>query len=201
MDDTDPADTATDDAHHQATPGLQSAVGRAAEPASPSGILIRPMRAGDAADVLAIYQSGLDTGDASFETTAPTWEVFDRGRLPGHRHVATDAATGTVLGWIAATAVSGRCVYAGVVEHSVYVHPAHHGRGIASALLRAFIDSTESAGIWTIQSGIFPDNAASLHLHTRAGFRTVGTRERIGRHHGRWRDVLLLERRSPIVGS
>jgi L-amino acid N-acyltransferase YncA len=154
------------------------------------------MRSGDAAGVLAIYQAGLDTGDASFETAAPSWERFDRARLPGHRYVVADAGTGTVLGWIAASAVSDRCVYAGVVEHSVYVHPGHRGRGLASALLRAFLDSTESAGIWTVQSGVFPDNAASLRLHARAGFRTVGTREKIGRHHGRWRDVVLLERRS-----
>jgi L-amino acid N-acyltransferase YncA len=182
--------------NHQAAPGLHSAVVRAAKPASPPGTVIRPMRSGDAAGVLEIYQAGLDTGDASFETAAPSWERFDRARLPGHRYVVADAGTGTVLGWIAASAVSDRCVYAGVVEHSVYVHPGHRGRGLASALLRAFLDSTESAGIWTVQSGVFPDNAASLRLHARAGFRTVGTREKIGRHHGRWRDVVLLERRS-----
>lgn len=189
--------TATVTANHQAAPGLHSAIVQAAKPASPPGTLIRPMRSEDAARVLEIYQAGLDTGDASFETSAPSWERFDRARLPGHRYVITDAETGTVLGWIAASAVSDRCVYAGVVEHSVYVHPGHHGRGLASALLRAFIDSTETAGIWTVQSGVFPDNAASLRLHARAGFRTVGTRERIGHHHGRWRDVVLLERRSP----
>jgi L-amino acid N-acyltransferase YncA/2-polyprenyl-3-methyl-5-hydroxy-6-metoxy-1,4-benzoquinol methylase len=192
--------TATITAHQQAAPGLHSAIVQAAKPASPPGTLIRPMRAADAAEVLAIYQAGLDTGNASFETTAPTWDEFDRAKLPGHRHVAADAATGEVLGWIAATAVSGRCVYAGVVEHSVYVHPDHQGRGLASALLRAFLDSTETAGIWTVQSGVFPDNTASLRLHAQAGFRTVGTRERIGRHHGRWRDVVLIERRSPAIG-
>jgi L-amino acid N-acyltransferase YncA len=104
-----------------------------------------------------------------------------------------------VLGWVTATKVSDRCAYAGVVEHSVYVHPDARGRGVASALLKAFIDSTEAAGIWTIQSGIFPENSASLAVHRHAGFRVIGTRERIGRHYGVWRDVVLLERRSPRV--
>lgn len=100
---------------------------------------------------------------------------------------------------MAASKVCDRCAYAGVVEHSVYVHPAARGRGVARALLDALIASTEAAGIWTIQSGIFPENAASLALHQRAGFRVIGTRERIGRHHGVWRDVVLLERRSPKI--
>ena len=106
---------------------------------------------------------------------------------------------GEVLGWVAASAVSDRCVYAGVVEHSVYVHPGP-GRGVGRTLLDALIASTEAAGIWTIQSGIFPENAASAALHQAAGFRVVGTRERVGQHHGRWRDVLLIERRSPAIG-
>ncbi|MCO5996453.1 GNAT family N-acetyltransferase [Actinoallomurus sp. WRP9H-5] len=159
------------------------------------------MRSEDADEVLAIYQAGLDGGDASFETEAPTWDAFDRAKLPAHRHVAADTATGRILGWVAVTAVSGRCVYAGVVEHSVYVHPDHCGRGIASALLQALIDSTEADGIWTIQSGVFPENTASLRLHAKAGFRTVGVRERLGRHHDRWRDVVLIERRSAATGT
>ncbi|HVT68567.1 MAG TPA: GNAT family N-acetyltransferase, partial [Trebonia sp.] len=117
-----------------------------------------------------------------------------------HRHVAVSAATGRVLGWVAASPVSSRCVYAGVIEHSVYVDPGQQGRGIGAALLSALIASSEAAGVWTIQSGIFPENAASLRLHERAGFRVVGRRERLGRHHGRWRDVLLIERRSPVAG-
>ncbi|WP_198653844.1 GNAT family N-acetyltransferase [Actinocorallia populi] len=149
----------------------------------------------DADQVLAVYQAGLDTGQASFETEAPAWEDFDAGRLPAHRHVAA-APDGKVLGWIAVSAVSTRPVYAGVVEHSLYIHPDARGHGIGTALLQALIASTEAAGIWTIQSGVFPDNTASLALHHKAGFRTVGTRERIARHHGRWRDVILLERRS-----
>ncbi|MFH9739817.1 GNAT family N-acetyltransferase [Streptomyces roseolus] len=160
--------------------------------------VVEPMAADHAEQVLAIYRSGIDEGDATFETAAPTWGAFDAGRLPGHRFVALDGTR--VLGWVAASAVSDRCVYAGVVEHSVYVHPEARGRGVAGALLRALIESTEAAGIWTVQSGVFPENAASLALHERAGFRVIGRRERVGRHHGRWRDTVLLERRSRIVG-
>jgi L-amino acid N-acyltransferase YncA len=162
---------------------------------------IRPMRDADAPAVLAIYQAGLDTGEASFEVTAPTWEAFDATRLPAHRLVAVDDS-GTVLGWVAVSPVSARPVYAGVVEHSIYVDPATQGRGTGRALLGALIASTESAGIWTIQSGVFPENTASLALHTACGFRTVGVRERVGRHparDNRWRDVVLLERRSPHI--
>jgi len=159
------------------------------------------MTGADASQVLAIYQAGLDGGDASFETRAPAWEVFDATWLPGHRHVAADGASGEVLGWAAAVPVSGRCVYRGVVEDSVYVAPAARRRGVGAALLGALISSTEAAGIWTVQSGIFPENAASLRLHERAGFRVVGIRERLGRHHGRWRDVVLLERRSARAGT
>lgn len=161
-------------------------------------ITIAPMSEAHAEEVLAIYQAGIDEGNATFETTAPTWQAFDAGKLAEHRFAAVDE-DGKVLGWVAASAVSDRCAYAGVVEHSVYVHPAARGRGVARALLQALIESTESAGIWTIQSGIFPENTASLALHQQAGFRTIGTRERIGRHHGVWRDVVLLERRSPAV--
>jgi L-amino acid N-acyltransferase YncA len=161
-------------------------------------IRIAALRPEHAAAVLEIYQLGIDEGQATFETTAPTWEAFNAAKLPEHRHVALDES-GRVLGWTAATAVSDRCVYAGVVEHSVYVHPDARGRGIGTALLQALIASTETAGIWTIQSGIFPENTASLALHRRAGFREVGTRQRIGQHHGTWRDVLLIERRSTMV--
>ncbi|SCG56435.1 phosphinothricin acetyltransferase [Micromonospora echinaurantiaca] len=161
-------------------------------------LTVRPMRPEDADRVLAIYQAGLDGGNASFETVAPTWAGFDTGRLPAHRFVAVDGDD-TVLGWIAVTPTSTRAVYAGVVEHSIYVDPAAQGRGVARLLLDTLVASTEAAGIWTIQSGIFPENAASLALHERAGFRVIGVRERVGRHHGRWRDVVLLERRSPAI--
>ncbi|GIF23596.1 phosphinothricin acetyltransferase [Actinoplanes tereljensis] len=162
---------------------------------------IRPMEAADADAVLAIYQAGLDSGHASFEHTAPSWPAFDAGKLPGHRFVAVDDAD-AVVGWVAASAVSARAVYAGVVEHSVYVDPATQGRGVGRALLDVLIAATEAAGVWTIQSGIFPENTASLALHHAAGFRTIGVRERVGRHvtqGNRWRDVVFIERRSPKI--
>lgn len=164
-----------------------------------SAVNVVPMTAEHATVVLEIYGYGLDSGDASFETTVPTWSEWDRSHLPDHRFVAVDPDQGLVVGWAAASPVSGRCVYAGVVEHSVYVHPDAQGRGVGGVLLDALIRSTEAAGIWTIESGVFPENAASLALHARAGFRVVGVRERIGRHHGWWRDVVLLERRSPRI--
>ncbi|WP_093699421.1 GNAT family N-acetyltransferase [Streptomyces sp. 2231.1] len=151
-----------------------------------------------AAAVLSIYQLGIDEHNATFETTAPTWDAFDAAKLREHRLVALDDDD-QVVGWAAVVPVSERCAYAGVVEHSVYVHPGARGRGVGSALLTALIASTEAAGIWTIQSGIFPENTASLTLHERAGFRVIGTRERIGQHDGQWRDVVLVERRSPVI--
>jgi L-amino acid N-acyltransferase YncA len=159
-------------------------------------VAIARMTEAHAHAVLTIYQAGIDEGNATFETTAPTWAEFDSKRLPDHRFVAVDE-TGAVLGWAAVVPVSDRCAYAGVVEHSVYVHPDARGLGVGRALLDALVTSTEAGGIWTIQSGIFPENDASAALHRAAGFREVGRRERIGRHHGRWRDVVLIERRSP----
>jgi phosphinothricin acetyltransferase len=161
---------------------------------------VRPMTAADAGAVLAIYQAGLDGGNASFETVAPTWDSFDASKLPGHRHVAVDGSE--VLGWVAVSPTSARRVYVGVVEHSIYVHPDAQGRGIGRALLDALIASTEAAGIWTIQSAIFPENTASAALHAAAGFRSIGVREKVGRHAAqanRWRDTVLIERRSPVV--
>ncbi len=160
---------------------------------------IEAMTPRHSAAVLAIYQAGIDEGQATFETQAPTWQAFDAARLPQHRLVAVDDAD-RVLGWAAVTGVSDRCVYSGVVEHSVYVAPEARGRGVGAALLGALIASTEAAGIWTIQSGVFPENTASLALHWRCGFRTVGIRERLGQMGGRWRDVVLIERRSAVVG-
>ncbi len=160
---------------------------------------IRPMRTDDWPAVRAIYQAGMDTRNATFETTAPDWRRWDAGHLGDHRFVATDD-DGTVLGWVAAGAVSDRCVYTGVVEHSVYVSPGHQGRGIGRALLDALVASTEAAGIWTVQSGIFPENTASLALHEAAGFRVIGRRERVGKLDDVWRDTLLIERRSTVVG-
>ena len=168
-------------------------------------VTIVPMTEAHFAEVAAIFEAGIATGHATFETEAPTWTAFDTTRLPDHRHVAVDA-DGRVLGWIAVVPISARSVYAGVVEHGLYVHPDARGRGIGTRLLEALIASTEAAGIWTIQSGIFPENSASLAVHQAAGFRIVGTRERLGRMLtgpmvGQWRDVVLVERRSGRVGT
>lgn len=160
---------------------------------------IAGMTRAHATQVLEIYRLGIATGIATFETEPPTWDRFDSARLPDHRFVALDTA-GNVAGWVACSRISDRAAYAGVVEHSVYVHPEARGHGVGRALLDALIAGTEAAGIWTIQSGILPENTASLALHTACGFRVVGTRERIGRYHGTWRDVVLVERRSPAIG-
>jgi len=167
-------------------------------PPGDSQVRIVPMTDEHADQVIDIYRLGIATGHATFETEPPTWDAFTAGRLPQHRLVALDQRE-QVVGWVACSPVSDRCVYAGVVEHSVYVHPDHHGQGIGRALLQALIESTERANVWTIQSGVFPENTASLALHVACGFRTVGTRQRIGQHHGQWRDVTLIERRSPAI--
>jgi L-amino acid N-acyltransferase YncA len=164
---------------------------------------IAPMTAEHWPDVARIYAAGIATGNATFETDVPDWTTWDAAHLADHRLVSiddTDPGPGPVTGWVALVPVSERCVYAGVVEHSVYVDPAYQGRGIGRRLLEAVIASTEAAGIWTIQSGIFPENRASLALHQRLGFRVVGTRDRLGRNaSGEWRDVVLLERRSAAI--
>lgn len=148
--------------------------------------------------VAKIYGAGIATGNATFQTQVPAWSAWNADHLTEHRLVALQAEK--VVGWTAVSAVSGRCVYAGVVENSVYVDPDAQGAGVGRRLLQALIDSTEAAGIWTIQTGIFPENTASLALHQAVGFRIVGTRERIGLMSGHWRDVIFLERRSPLVG-
>jgi L-amino acid N-acyltransferase YncA len=164
-----------------------------------SGPAIARMTDDHATAVLAIYQAGIDDGDATFEPSAPSWAEFDASRLPEHRFLAL-GTDGEVLGWVAVSPTSSRPVYAGVVEHSVYVARGARGQGVGRALLDALVASTEAAGIWTIQSGIFPENTASVALHHAAGFRQVGVRELFGRLNGTWRDVVLIERRSPRVG-
>jgi L-amino acid N-acyltransferase YncA len=156
------------------------------------------MEAEDWDTVRAIYLEGIATGNSTFETSAPEWEQWDRDHLRSCRLVAR--SENDVLGWAALSPVSRRRVYAGVAEASVYVAARARGEGIGSALLAALIPAAERAGIWTLQAGIFPENAASLELCKRAGFRVVGTRERLGCMDGRWRDVVLLERRSTIAG-
>lgn len=148
--------------------------------------------------VRAIYLEGIASGHATFQQGAPAWNEWHMGHLPNCRLVASHGEK--VLGWAALTSVSSRCVYAGVAEVSVYVALSARRQGVGAMLLAALIAEAEAAGIWTLQAGIFPENTASLMLHTRAGFRTVGTRERLGQLDGRWRDVLLLERRSNTVG-
>lgn len=145
-----------------------------------------------------IYLEGIAAGNATFETEAPSWEKWDSGHLQDCRRVATSG--GEVLGWAALSPVSSRRVYAGVTEVSVYVASAAQGQGVGRALLSALINSAEAAGIWTLQAGIFPENLASLRLHKSLGFREVGRREKIGKMGDRWRDVMLLERRSKVAG-
>ena len=139
------------------------------------------------AAVRAIYQEGIATGAATFETEAPGWDAWDRGHLERPRLVALE--DGVVLGWAALSAVSDRCVYGGVAEVSVYVGAGHRGRGVGHALMSALVERSEQAGIWTLQAGIFPENTGSIALHVRHGFREVGRRERLGRLAGVWRDV------------
>ena len=159
---------------------------------------IRGLRPADWPAVRAVYEAGIATGNATFETGAPSWEAWDAAHLAAHRLVAAEG--GRVLGWAALAPVSDRCAYAGVAEDSVYVAPDAQGRGIGRALLAAVVASAERGGIWTVQAGIFPENLASVRLHRACGFRIVGVRERLGQLHGHWRDVLLLERRSPAIG-
>jgi L-amino acid N-acyltransferase YncA len=147
--------------------------------------------------VARVYAEGIATGDATFETELPAWDAWDAAHLPEHRFVAM--RDGEVVGWVAVTSVSERCVYGGVVENSVYVAEDSRGQGIGLRLLEELVSSTEAAGIWTIQTGIFPENDGSVRLHERAGFEVVGRRRRLGKLHGAWRDVLLLERRSEVV--
>jgi L-amino acid N-acyltransferase YncA len=159
------------------------------------------------AAVKTIYEEGIATGNATFQTTAPGWSEWDAAHLPAARLVAVE--NDTVLGWAALTPVSGRCVYAGVAEVSVYVSTAARGRGLGKQLLAALVTASEAAGLWTLQAGIFPENTASIKIHEACGFRIVGIRERIGKmtgHEGMkgnnvWRDNLFLERRSTITGT
>jgi L-amino acid N-acyltransferase YncA len=158
---------------------------------------LRVLRPDDWLAVRAIYQAGIDTGDATFETAVPDWPAWDADHLADHRLVAR--IDDRIVGWTALAPVSDRCAYAGVAEDSIYVAPEAQGRGVGRALVAAVVVSAERGGIWTIQTGIFPENQASVRLHQACGFRVVGLRERLGRLHGRWRDVLLLERRSPAI--
>src|SRR6476661_7588710 len=161
-------------------------------------ITIEPMQPQQWPQVGAIYQEGIATGQATFEMGVPSFEHWDRNHLGIARFVASQG--GIIVGWAALSPVSQRQVYAGVAEVSVYVAAASRGSGVGRQLLEALIDESERNGIWTLQAGIFPENAASIKLHLASGFREVGRRERIGKMNGQWRDTLLFERRSSRIG-
>jgi len=149
-------------------------------------------------DVKAIYESGIATGNATFQTGAPAWEEWDAAHIKTCRLVAVEQDE--ILGWAALTPVSGRCVYAGVAEVSIYISESARGKGLGSILLNALVAESEQHNFWTLQAGIFPENVASIRLHEACGFRMVGRREKIGQMLGVWRDTVLLERRSNTVG-
>ncbi|MEL6250644.1 MAG: N-acetyltransferase family protein [Bacteroidota bacterium] len=161
-------------------------------------IRIREMISGDWPAVKAIYQKGLDLGYASFETTAPGWEQWDASHLADFRYVAVSSED--ILGWVALSRVSAREVYRGVAEVSIYIDPAQSGRGLGKLLMAKVIEESETQGFWTLQSGIFPQNTASIHLHEKMGFRKIGYREKVAKRDGIWQDNVLMERRSKKVG-
>jgi L-amino acid N-acyltransferase YncA len=160
--------------------------------------LIREARAEDGPAILAIYASGIATRNATFETVVPGWEEWDRRHHRHSRFVSEEE--GQVLGWVALAPVSSRRAYSGVAEVSIYVAPQARGRGIGTQLMQRAIASSEAHGIWTLYAALLPENEASVRLHEKCGFRRVGTRERIARLDGLWRDTLIMERRSRVVG-
>jgi phosphinothricin acetyltransferase len=162
-------------------------------------ITVRALEQADGVKVLAVYAEAIKSPDATFETNVPTWREWDRVHLPQHRMLAVDDAK-KVLGWSALSRFSERREYAGICECHTFVRADARRTGVGTALLSALVTATEAQGLWTLQAHVFPENRAGLALHAKVGFRIVGTRERMGRHRGRWRDVLLLERRSSAVG-
>ena len=161
-------------------------------------MIIRAITSADYPVIRSIYLDGIATGQATFETTAPAWEDWDKNHLPHSRLLAEEYQT--VVGWAALSPVSGRCVYGGVAEVSVYIAQQFRGQGVGRRLLEELIKTSEAKNIWTLQAGIFPENKASISLHEKSGFRIVGYRERIGKMGNRWRDTVLLERRSAAAG-
>jgi L-amino acid N-acyltransferase YncA len=167
-------------------------------------ITIRPMTAEDWPAIERIYREGIATGNATFEANPPSWEEFDGEKVADPRLVGIEGDH--LVGWAAASRVSSRCVYEGVIEHSVYVSEDVRGEGVGAALLDAFLKAADARGIWTVQSGIFPENEPSLALHRKLGFREVGIRERVGKmtygaYVGQWRDVVMMEHRSDLIGT
>jgi phosphinothricin acetyltransferase len=161
-------------------------------------VVVQPLEQRHYPAVARIYAQGIATGNATLQTEAPDWQTWDAGHLSHSRLVVL--AQGEIAGWAALTAVSGRCVYRGVAEVSVYIGADYQGKGMGKLLLNKLISYSEENGIWTLQAGIFKENKASLNLHQSCGFRIVGLREKIGQLNGLWRDVYLLERRSTVVG-
>ena len=161
-------------------------------------IYIRKLKEKDWESVAKIYKEGIDTGNATFEQQVPTWNVWDKAHLQTCRFVAE--VESEIAGWAALTAVSGRCVYSGVAEVSVYIAEKFRGKKIGKQLLESLINESENEGLWTLQAGIFPENIASIKIHEGLGFRKVGYRERIGKMNNVWRNTVLLERRSSIAG-
>jgi L-amino acid N-acyltransferase YncA len=161
-------------------------------------ITVRPLESTDGMKVLAIYAEAIKGRDATFETNVPTWSEWNRAHLPMHRLVAIDGAK-KMLGWTALSKVSERREYAGIVECHTFVRADAQRKGVGTALLSGLIAATEGQGLWTLQAHVFPENTPALALCAKVGFEVVGTRRRMGRHRGRWRDVVLLERRSPAV--
>ena len=159
----------------------------------------RELIAQDWQQVKEIYEEGIATGNATFHSAAPDWDEWDQSHVKNSRIVAVDDAS-NILGWAALTPVSGRCVYAGVAEVSVYVSDKARGKGIGKSLLKELIRQSEQNGFWTLTAGIFPENEASLKIHQQAGFKVLGIRERIGKMNGEWRNTVLLERRSDVAG-
>ena len=162
-------------------------------------VTIGPMQSGDWPAVRDIFEQGIATGQATFETETPDWTAWDAGHLAAPRLVARDPRD--VLGWAALSPFSRRRCYAGVAEVSIYVAAALRGHGVGGRLLDALITGAEARGVWSLQAVVFPENAVSVALHEHRGFRVVGRRVRIAQDHGVWRDTLLLERRSPTVGT
>lgn len=165
----------------------------------PLRVAFRPLVAEDYPAVAEIYREGIESGNATFETEVPDWDTWNAGRSPECRFVAETG--GEVIGYAALSPVSGRCVYGGVREAMIYIAAAARGRGVGGRLLQHLAAQSEAHGIWTLQAGIFLENAGSIRIFEKAGFKILGTHERLGRFHdGRWRDVVLMERRSEVAG-
>jgi phosphinothricin acetyltransferase len=161
-------------------------------------IKIRPFVKSDFPSVKDIYQQGIDSGDATFQEQAKGYDDWNESLLPNCRLVAEN--NGQVIGWVALSSASNRCVYSGIAEISVYVSSNSQGSGVGNSLLDALIKASEEEGIWTLQAGIFPENKASIHIHSKNGFKVLGIREKLGQMNGIWRDIVFMERRSKLVG-